>query len=159
MKPERFEGLIKTKSLKIWEYGLVKVFYTMQKSIYTNPSMDKFVDTEHRQVTQALSSDSQYQGKSQECYTRDMKVLYTIQVSWMWILKSSAKLCYLYKVATKMLDYQHTPSGLDLRNIGTFNHTTQDAGKVEVTATATTFPLQFPVPTKSISSKDGKKKK
>jgi len=57
-----------------------------------------------------------------------------------------------------MLDYQHTPSGLDLRNIGTFNHTTQDAGKVEVTATATTFPLQFPVPTKSISSKDGQKK-
>ena len=121
--------------------------------------MDKFVDTEHHQVTQALSSDSQYQGKSQECYTRDMKVLYTIQVSWMWILKSSAKLCYLCKVATKMLDYQHTPSGLDLRNIGTFNHTTQDAGKVEVTATATTFPLQFPVPTKSISSKDGQKKK
>jgi len=69
------EGLIKTKSLKMWECGLVKVVYTMKSQLYTNPSMDKFVDTEHHQVTQALSSDSQYQGKSQECYTRDMKVL------------------------------------------------------------------------------------
>jgi hypothetical protein len=40
-----------------------------------------------------------------------------------------------------MLDYQqYTPSGLYLYNMGTFNHTTQDAGKVEVTATSTTFP-------------------
>jgi hypothetical protein len=57
------------------------LLHNAKVKIYTNPSMDKFVDTEHHQVTQALSSDSQYQGKSQECYTRDMKVLYTIQLS------------------------------------------------------------------------------